>query len=199
MHPSSCTQKGEPSIFTRPADLERHYIHVHSKPTETHPCDRTNCERGQRPFTRKDHLRDHLKEYHKEDLGEAKRPKNRKAMTDKQWREAQVAWKSERLVSSVWWRCVKCLKRVYILKEGWQCSICNLQCEVERIETRRQRTEAGRQLQHEAPSTFDQVCQMCNGSTWIPNLDIASGWENCPNCQQSTPALYADTGDFWNR
>ncbi|KUJ10164.1 uncharacterized protein LY89DRAFT_787791 [Mollisia scopiformis] len=72
VYPFDCT--GKQTVFTRPADLERHYKNVHStQGPNQFRCDYSTCGRRSQPFTRKDHYRDHLRDYHKEDVGSAKK------------------------------------------------------------------------------------------------------------------------------
>lgn len=117
--------------FNRPADLERHYrnVHVSESQRERYQCDYSKCDRAADPFTRKDHYRDHLRDYHKEDLGQAK---GAKTEDRPKWERAQKVWLAERNISSDWWRCAKCLLRVHAAEEGWECQKCNEKCDLER-------------------------------------------------------------------
>lgn len=55
--------------FHRPGDLERHYREVHaSQPQKDCVCT-AMAVKGVLPFTRRDHYRDHLCDFHKEDIG----------------------------------------------------------------------------------------------------------------------------------
>ena len=67
MYPSSTCRRKE--AFSIAADLERHYITAHAYNQDSFPCDYRNCPRAIEPFRRKDHYREHLRGYHKEDLG----------------------------------------------------------------------------------------------------------------------------------
>jgi hypothetical protein len=116
-----CSQKA----FARSADLDRHYQQVHkpkSKGTGLY-CDYKPCSRSQSPFYRKDHFRDHLREYHNEDLFHRNGREN-------------VDWVLTRNVSAYSWRCTKCLIRVSIREHGFVCPSCNVLCEVERKKAR---------------------------------------------------------------
>jgi hypothetical protein len=70
----SINSKGEiwqclkcPSHFTRCADLNRHYATVHNPAGPKKDCPRKKCTRvGDNGFTRKDHLMEHLRQYHKD-------------------------------------------------------------------------------------------------------------------------------------
>ena len=56
-------------------------------------CDRRFCGRtADKPFGRKDHYRDHLRDYHKEDIGSARVPKNcaNPEEVRKMWLEGRV-------------------------------------------------------------------------------------------------------------
>ncbi|KAM3075086.1 hypothetical protein ACMFMG_007456 [Clarireedia jacksonii] len=163
--PARCSGKR----FGRPADLERHYRQVHADADQksSFPCDYSVCVRHTDPFTRKDHYRDHLKEFHKEDIGSAKQGKN--AKDAKKWQEAQQAWLEERRMDLRWWRCKKCLKRVYVKTDDYRCKTCNEDCAAERIEVREQRRSM--QAQEALPTT-----QYADGS----NLAYADEQNMCP-------------------
>jgi hypothetical protein len=56
------------TLFTRNADLLRHISSVHHR-SNLYPCPEEGCERkGNRSFTRKDHLTEHLRTYHGRDI-----------------------------------------------------------------------------------------------------------------------------------
>ncbi|OCL10981.1 hypothetical protein AOQ84DRAFT_205019 [Glonium stellatum] len=58
--------------FTRQADLQRHQSTVHSK-EKPFPCNVKNCTRvGERGFSRRDHLIEHLRSYHAIDIPKRK-------------------------------------------------------------------------------------------------------------------------------
>ncbi|KAK8098437.1 uncharacterized protein PG998_013923 [Apiospora kogelbergensis] len=107
--------------FKRKADLDRHWEHVHLPPDQkaTYFCDYSKCSRHEEPFNRLDHCRDHLREYHKEDLVR----KNGKEDDE---------WYRNRKVSSKWFRCTKCLRRNQIRDSGWACLHCNSACDKKR-------------------------------------------------------------------
>ncbi|KAI1331869.1 hypothetical protein F5Y16DRAFT_245641 [Xylariaceae sp. FL0255] len=112
--------------FARRADLERHYEQRHmpaeSKPS--YPCDRKKCPRT-KPFHRLDHCREHYREFHREDL--TRRSSSTKE--DKQWWE-------DREIKMKWFRCTRCLTRVYIQEHGFDCPSCNTSLELERKRAR---------------------------------------------------------------
>jgi len=124
-----CSQKP----FGRTADLERHIHKVHppSLGYEKYTCDYKACTRasdyatpkgGGARFSRRDHLRDHLRYSHKEDV--LKRGSSH---------DAALAWlREETRMHEKWWRCGKCLQRVTIDNFGWQCPECGYGCEEER-------------------------------------------------------------------
>ncbi|KAE8453999.1 hypothetical protein EG329_007775 [Mollisiaceae sp. DMI_Dod_QoI] len=142
-YPWGCT--GKQNIFTRPADLERHYKNVHAPEDQkdSFRCDYHKCGRFNEPFTRKDHYRDHIRDYHKEDLGCAK---GEKKSAKRDWAASQKSWLAERKISCRWWRCARCLIRVQVNRDEWECPTCKASCEQERIEARlkqhRQRASA---------------------------------------------------------
>lgn len=148
---TGCRQKP----FKRSADLDRHIKHVHKKPVERYYCDYNRCQRSERasaasaaapapsslspdnsiavgtgPFGRKDHCRDHYRTYHKEDLC------RRNGKED-------PGWFDDRNISTLWWRCTKCLKRVSHARYGWDCNDCEQRLEPERVNARKRRMGLG--------------------------------------------------------
>lgn len=116
-------------------------------------------------FSRKDHYRDHLKEYHKEDLGCAKKSK-----TGRQ--KSQESWLRERNISEKWWRCAKCLTRVYIKDDGWRCPTksCSQPCEPERRKAR-ELLSPGLLQEDVHLYEFYSACAECKWSEsgqWVP-------------------------------
>ncbi|KAK8069523.1 hypothetical protein PG994_006139 [Apiospora phragmitis] len=111
--------------FKRKADLDRHWQHVHQPPEKksTYYCDYSKCSRYSEPFHRMDHCRDHLREYHKEDLIR----KNGKEDDE---------WYRNRKVSSKWFRCTKCLRRNQIKESAWTCLDCSTPCDKKRQKLR---------------------------------------------------------------
>jgi hypothetical protein len=85
-------------------------------------CDWVGCKKAGQPFSRIDHYRDHLRDYHLEDiLG-----KKRKGL---QWFQGRHTYPD-------WWRCSNCLSRVRIEDSGLNCNVCSQPCEPERQEFR---------------------------------------------------------------
>ena len=122
----------EHTKFRRHSDLDRHYKTKHNLCLEEDKwsCDYKKCIRSTTdPWTRKDHYRDHLRDYHKEDI-----PKE-KGNEDKQW------W-DDRKINPNYWRCKACLRTVDRQSEGWTCVMCNKECEEARVKARRQLTDA---------------------------------------------------------
>lgn len=116
-----CKQKG----FGRAADLERHHKIVHLADDEKKKflCDYKRCPRHELPFYRQDHFRDHLRDFHKEDL------LRRGNKADEKW------WKSRATyaIFNNWWRCNRCLvTRVNLKTDGYVCPKCSMHCETER-------------------------------------------------------------------
>ncbi|RYP56573.1 hypothetical protein DL771_011752 [Monosporascus sp. 5C6A] len=109
--------------FKRKADLDRHYQQVHwdSSIKPSFPCDYTRCTRFTKPFIRADHYRDHCRDYHREDLF-------RRSPSKKETNE----WWADRIIHKKWWRCSKCLQRVYIQQHGFECHNCKTPCEPQR-------------------------------------------------------------------
>ena len=58
-----------PKRFARKADLERHQTCVHKKNGPKLDCPKRKCARkGTQGFSRKDHLTEHLRHYHHEEI-----------------------------------------------------------------------------------------------------------------------------------
>jgi hypothetical protein len=135
MYPTGC--KGKQTCFGRPADLDRHYQNVHADADmrKKFICDYSKCGRSQDPFTRKDHYRDHLRDFHKEDIGCAK-GENSKTKTKEIWEIEQEQWKHERKIYPHYWRCSRCLDRITVSRDNWECPRCKTPCERERINAR---------------------------------------------------------------
>ncbi|KAL0777925.1 hypothetical protein CaCOL14_005578 [Colletotrichum acutatum] len=112
--------------FKRKADLERHYRQVHQDPSkkEAHKCDYPKCSRRSEPFGRRDHFRDHLRDYHNEDIF-------------KRGTHVDDSWLQGRNLSSRWWRCSKCLIRVDVNSyPDHVCPKCKNPCEDKRKRAR---------------------------------------------------------------
>ncbi|EXV02422.1 hypothetical protein X797_004552 [Metarhizium robertsii] len=126
-YPVCCLYPGcNAKPFKRRADLDRHYKHRHASESQkvSFNCDYPRCSRRRDPFHRLDHFRDHLREFHKEDI-------------EKRGGSINEEWLEDRRVSSTWWRCSKCLKRIYIDQDGYECPHCKTTCQPKRKEARR--------------------------------------------------------------
>lgn len=155
-----CRQKA----FRRSADLDRHIKHVHLKPPDVYFCDYNRCPRSEKAvaasttstsqpfetvtspggssggggtgaagigaFGRKDHCRAHYRDYHREDL------------CRRNGKEA-AGWFDDRNISSSWWRCTKCLRKVSYSRCGWECRDCGQMLEPERINARKRMGSKG--------------------------------------------------------
>ena len=118
-------------------DLDRHTRQVHSADNKEEKG-RFHCDHGRctsKPLGREDHCRDHYRDYHKEDL--VKRGLNPERVAE--WLRARPG------VDLRWWRCDKCLKRVIVETNGWECPECNRPCEIERKEYRIAKMEKSKQ------------------------------------------------------
>lgn len=109
--------------FKRRADLERHYQHKHKRDKDGYHCDYTKCPRHQDPFFRLDHFRDHLRDYHKEPI-------------EKRGVEPPKEFYHTHNVSSRWWRCSRCLRRVVVDERGYDCPDCKTRCPQAGVEFR---------------------------------------------------------------
>lgn len=167
-----CTSKP----VKRPFDLERHFTTVHGKGnTERYFCDYSKCKHKE-AFDRKDHCREHYREYHREDL------------VKKTHRDV-VLWLQDRNVVAGWWRCSKCLKRNQT-ESGWKCGGgCNQMCERSRITARNSRVQAPESTEEaEQPAAagasqpFVQGCGNCE-SGWFPDEANPHNWVACLVCK----------------
>jgi hypothetical protein len=149
----------------------RHYAHVHSRDQEEIKCDYHNCTRTTDPFTRKDHYRDHLRDFHKEDMP---RPnKGRKSPN-------QQIWKDERRISSRWWRCPKCLERRSVRDYGWKC--CGFECE----EGRQQARMNGGYCE------LDKIPETKSEPTYSMKMEVDTSEQPFPGCD------FCEGGQVWN-
>lgn len=204
MYPGGC--KGKQSCFGRPADLDRHYQNVHADDDQKRKfyCDFPRCARAHDPFTRKDHYRDHLKDYHKEDIGSAKGERSKTKSKDL-WQMEQEQWLLERVIFPHYWRCSKCLDRITVSKNGWDCPRCKTTCEGDRIEARRTTTTTTITPKAEMLDAIEDdtnygptftysasasICGACNGKGYI---DGGSGsWVDCAACQLHPQSFYSN-------
>lgn len=192
-------------------------MHASSDQRDSFRCDYTRCGRSSEPFTRKDHYRDHLRDYHKEDLGCAKAQKKRGG---REWAAEQTAWLAERKVSPRWWRCARCLVRRQVQEDGWDCPNCKVSCEQDRIDTRmsqlqRQRaavlnpTDVGSEVGYQATSSTTAItstatdtsafysCGTCQESSgWRDNG--MGAWEACPDCTPKQADAPYPADDYYN-
>ncbi|KAL1902934.1 hypothetical protein Sste5346_000846 [Sporothrix stenoceras] len=156
-------------VFTRMADLERHIRHIHTDADkkERFLCDYNSCSRSATPFHRKDHYREHLREYHLEDL--LKRGSNANHHTAASSSSAGASGpdslspstaasstadlkRNKKLLQETqlqnckteneWWRCARCLQRVDIAGRGWTCPGCKGSIEEPRKSIRMSRAAA---------------------------------------------------------
>jgi hypothetical protein len=125
-YPVMCLFPGCDKTFKRRADLDRHYKHRHCPDNSrvSYRCDYAKCGRRHDPFYRRDHYRDHLRDFHKEDI------EKRGVTTNQEWLEG-------RNVSIHWWRCHKCLSRVIVNQSQYDCPNCKTTCQPARARVRR--------------------------------------------------------------
>lgn len=203
MYPGGC--KGKQDCFGRPADLDRHYQNVHADEDQKRKfyCDYPRCARSNDPFTRKDHYRDHLKDFHKEDIGSAKGERSKTKSKDI-WQMEQEQWLRERVIYPHYWRCTKCLDRIIVVKSGWDCPRCKATCESDRIEARRTTATTTIAPKPEILDTMDEHteyepiltystsnCGNCAGKGFV---DSGYGsWVDCPACQPPPQSFYSDS------
>jgi hypothetical protein len=209
----------EAKPFTRHYDLERHFVTIHQANKEKVGKEQDKKEQGNKeqgekvlmncdykrcshtaPF-RKDHCREHYREYHTEDLIKRGQPKPSKSKNSKKKPETVEEFLAARInnLHLSWWRCSKCIQRVYVNSDEYTCPNCNLACELERVtcrenEATRRGNEAKRKENARNPaknsSGFDSAqtdyvvtgCGQCE-NTWVPDKNDDSGWIPCPRCR----------------
>lgn len=159
---------------------------------DCYSCDYGKCGRSTDPFTRKDHYRDHLRDYHKEDLGRAKIAKDKTKISSNEAARLQEQWLEERVIFTNWWRCVRCLARMYVETNGWACSACKIPCESDR--------KARRQISPYTTASSDNYpCLQCSGTGVIENSSSNGYPEPCYMCdhQTTTQAQIEDTSTYY--
>jgi hypothetical protein len=136
----------------------------------------------EKPFSRKDHYRDHLRDFHKEDIGSTK---GEKKMDEKKRVAAQKTWRAERQISAKHWRCAKCLVKYYVTYNGWDCEPCKISCEHERKEARMKLAKLAPKVEVMEPMEEDTDAQY--GNTQYSNAGTSSvtGYNGCGTCQNS--------------
>lgn len=160
-------------------------MHASSDQKDSFRCDYPKCGRYTDAFTRKDHYRDHLRDYHKEDLGCAK---SQKKLGRREWAAEQAAWLAERRVSCHWWRCVRCLERRQVQDDGWECRICKVSCEQDRIDTRMNQQQRQRSTILGPTEAVDEVgYQTASAATTATtSATDAPAFYGCGTCQEYT-------------
>ncbi|TLD21474.1 hypothetical protein PspLS_09143 [Pyricularia sp. CBS 133598] len=125
------------AVFDRSANLTRHVAKSKkhaleegsSSSPEIYHCGFRSCQRtGRDAIPRKDHCREHLRNYHKQDLY-------------KRGEKVGIEWLKECLIDKAYWYCNKCLTRnsTVDMSSAWRCIRCGTKCENERIAIRLQR------------------------------------------------------------
>jgi hypothetical protein len=164
MYPG-CEFKGRKNIFSRSVDLERHLKNVHGTENEKFRCDYYKCL-SRDPFYPQDHLRDHFRDFHKEDIGCYAMMSEVEKIED-----FLKIWLAERNIEYKWWRCGRCLFKNYVAIGGWNCVSCRHYCEEDRVKTRQELNlgdAGGGIIGHTAPGLSNhQTCVVCNGFGWI--------------------------------
>jgi hypothetical protein len=163
-----CNYKGCSKTFARAADADRHMKQVHRSDADkdSYLCDSPQCDRAHRPFHRFDHFREHLREYHKEDL--YKRNKTEEA-----------TWLATRNIKPEWWRCRGCLQRVPSalgVDAAWECGNCGTKCEQERQDIRQAMWDnqaAAEQAQYQSYYGQQGMAEFDE-----PNLDQGPAWSS---------------------
>ena len=144
-------------------------------------------------------MRDHYKDYHKEDVGHPKCTRNNgKDMHRKERRKAEAEWWDERKIDPHWWRCPKCLVRIKVDEKSWECDVCKLPCENERIDARQQIAARQQKSQKSTvyPATHEPgygrpACLACNEYGYV---DSRMGyWDVCPSMCAAAVAYQAQS------
>lgn len=196
-HFPGCTT---PKPFKRSADLQRHYQQLHAPPDPSRKfrCDYPRCTRATDPLGRKDHYRDHLRDYHGEDMtkrGNDSRGNGesfRTGFVEISRKEGGVGGGvsggrggtgRKYNVSEKWWRCSRCLERK-LVSEGWYCGRCKLQCEQERITNRTRMSKRYHIYDHEEDSNATSAVVKFESFSGTGSGSVSSSFD------QSTPAGY---------
>lgn len=179
--------------FTRHYDLERHFKTIHQNVTIVEfNCDYIKCPHKE-PF-RKDHCREHYREFHAEDLIKRNPFRQSKSKFRQRKPETVEEFLASRLdnLNLTWWRCTKCLQRVKLNDHGYTCPACKMACEPERVVCR----ENDRKLRNNeraadstsdyssVPSSYVTACGQCE-NTWVPDETDPTLWHSCPRCRPS--------------
>jgi hypothetical protein len=143
----------------RNPDYERHLAVFHPEQVKKeitlskYFCDyEDNCSRSNKPISRPDHLRDHYRTTHHEDL--PKRKGNLYEPCDQ-----------ESVVSYEWWRCNHCLVRNYVVDGGFECPRCEMSCESERVDVRKQMELQSVMLKNQGSVSFS--CDTHDGLSFV--------------------------------
>lgn len=163
--------------FKRPVDLKRHAdIHKPQSHRQLYPCDYRVCQWDDKSF-RKDHLRDHLRDFHHEDL---LKPRSKRKESDEWWAESKM--------EPDWWRCSRCLQRSRTI-ETWNCEHCEWSCEPDRIAHRSRRSSKvllKTTSNDIVGDTSNPGCVLCDkGWVWI---STEGKWKRYWGCMPLTEA-----------
>lgn len=141
-------------------------------------CDYPKCQHED-PL-RKDHCREHYREFHMEDLVK------RGGKADNT--ETETWWERRNILKS-WWRCCKCLQKTRT-SEGWRCKSCGQQCEQDRqmmrkrllAESMEDDQNVGFSTAFSDPAgTYVSQCVACEDG-WIYD-DKTRHWQKCQVCK----------------
>jgi Zn finger protein HypA/HybF involved in hydrogenase expression len=163
-------------------------------------CDYPKCPHKDTSF-RKDHCREHYREYHNEDLikrgnhkpGKPSKPEKDKKSAKRNAGRPQTVEEflaTRRNVDLSWWRCTKCVQRVKVNSHRYTCPRCNVACEPERVAWRKKALESSKNSQVEdspsgfspEPTDYVMSCGQCQNA-WLPDKDDMTLWISCPTCQ----------------
>jgi hypothetical protein len=177
--------------FSRHYDLERHFGLIHRDKPGQKNCDYSKCPNTTR--FRKDHCREHYREYHNEDLLKRSKPsteKDRKGKDKKNSKRSQDKPETveeflatHRHMDLSWWRCSKCVARVKVNTDEYTCPRCNLPCEPKRVAWRKKAITSAKSLS----------CGECE-NTWLTdeNNDMTL-WIPCAICRPGVKSLCRPT------
>jgi DNA-directed RNA polymerase subunit RPC12/RpoP len=192
--------------FGRHYDLYRHFQTLHPSKLPEGAVEKVNCDYTKCPHKdsfRKDHCREHYREYHGEDLLKRTMPKHDKSDKDKKnTRRSQKRGESaeeflatRRDPNFGWWRCFKCLQRVQVNTDWYMCPRCSVPCEAARVTWREEKKAlsstknsnlgpSDSQSDFRFPSAENlETCVECKYA-WFPveNDDTGEEWIRCPKC-----------------
>jgi hypothetical protein len=152
-------------------------------------CDYPRCPHKE--AFRKDHCREHYREYHAEDIIKRGKPQPDKVKHRQKQPETLEQFLAPRLrnLDPNWWRCSKCLHRVQLNINSYTCPYCKVACEPERVTCRENARKSSNARAADSTTRFTSSplnymagCGQCE-NTWLADKNDPRLWVACPNCR----------------